>query len=447
MNFIEVARKFIELDTTPSNGTLELATHAAELCRAAGFFVDLQVENLNGVDQANVIVRPVAAQPPDELLLQTHLDTCDPGNYASWTRTGANPYNATIYQNTLYGLGAANAKLDFLCKLRAAIELGPRPWKKPWVLVGTFGEELGMHGAIKLIRKKKISAKMALVGEPTDMALIHAGKGFAGVEIEIPFSQEEKDFRAKHDLGDGMTTQSRIFVGKASHSTSPEAGDSAILKMLDYLAKLPQGLAIMEIEGGISFNTIPAHAVLEIDMVGGLRETICEKIKRIMRSIADVQAKFRDYHDPEFDPPEPTLNVGLFRTHEEYVKLSGCVRLPPSVSHEIYEHWMQALRQTCQSVGAVFRVTDYKQPFRTPVDEPLLRICQEELAKLGRQSHCGAQSVANEANVFSRFGIACVVMGPGRGVGNSHAPNEHVKIEDLDQATAFYKSVIERICL
>lgn len=448
MDFVETARRFIEIDSTPDNGTSEIARYAAELCRSAGLHVEIQSETHNGLDQGNVIARPIGFRPDRELLLQTHLDTSDPGAYALWTKTGANPFNASIYQDTIYGLGSASAKLDFLCKLKAATEVAnSRPWRLPYVLVGTFGEELGMPGAIKLIRKKKISASMALVGEPTSLRLVGAGKGFAGVEIEIPFSQEEKDFRIRHDNGDGSTSQSRVFLGRAAHSSVPHMGESAIAKMLAYLAKLPEGLAVMEIEGGVSLNVVPAHAVLEIDMVGELSESIAYKISKISQSIKWVEEKFRSYSDPEFDPPEPSLNIGMIRTFEDFVKISGCCRLTPSVSDSIYEEWMAVLRRDCEAVGAVFRVTDYKQPFRINPREEISSICQQELTKLGRPAQALGQSVATEANVFSRFGISSVVIGPGQGVGNSHAPNEHVKIEDLYEAVRFYKAVMERVCL
>jgi succinyl-diaminopimelate desuccinylase len=459
LEFIEACRKFIELDSTPVNGTHELAQFAGELCVQAGLHVEIQNETHNGVEQANVIARPMPGRPDHELLLQTHLDTSESGGYALWTKTGANPFNASIYQDaiggdTIYGLGAASAKLDFLCKLEACKQLmaqtgaaGRSPWRMPFVLVGTFGEELGMAGAIKLIRKKKIAAKMALIGEPTDLELVHAAKGIAAVEIDIPFSAEEKEFRAQHDLGDGTTTQSRVFIGKAASSSVPQLGESAILKLLDYLTKLPEGLAVMEIEGGASFNTVPAHAVLEIDMVGGLRDTIGRKITRIMQAINEVERRFEGFSDSQFDPPGPTLNIGLIRTYEDYVKATGCCRLPPSVSNEVYEEWMEVLRRACESVGAVFRITDYKQPFRTSPDAKILIACREEAAKLGLSAEIGATSVSNEANVFNRFGIECVIFGPGKGVGNSHAPNEHVKINQLHEAIRFYKGVMERVCL
>jgi acetylornithine deacetylase/succinyl-diaminopimelate desuccinylase-like protein len=454
LDFIEACRKFIEFDTTPAGGTAEIARYAADLCRAAGLNVEIQEETVGGIEQANIIARPSAAAPESELLMQTHLDTSDAGAFALWTKTGANPYNASIYSEsvvgeTIYGLGAASAKLDFLCKLRAISNVLARNpiWRIPPVLVATFGEETGMQGAVKLIRKKKIAATMAVVGEPTSLQLVGAGKGFAAVEIEIPFSEGEKEYRAQHDLSDGSTTQSRIFTGKSANSSNPEVGESAILKMLEYLTRLPEGLIIMEMEGGQSFNTIPGQAVLEIDVVAGLRDTISTKIARILKTVSSVETKFRDYPDPAFEPPQPTLNIGSVRTYEESVLFAGCCRLPPSVSHEVYEKWMDDLRVVCKENGAVFRITDYKQPFRTPSDHRLVKECQAVLREQGLPDVYGTQSVTNEANVFNRFGIACVVIGPGQGVGNSHAPNEYVTISQLNAASAFYEGVLERICL
>ncbi len=448
MDFIEKCRAFIEIDSTPSVGTIEIAQFAAGLCEAAGLHVELQKENLNGLAQANVIARPSALMPDQEFLLQTHLDTVDPGNYALWSKTGFNPFSPAIYLDAIYGLGAADVKLDFICKLEALGSFSSvKSWKLPPVLVGTFGEELGMAGAIKLISKKKVSAKMALVGEPTELRLANAGKGFGVVEIEIPFSNEERDFRERHNSQEGTSTQSKMFVGRAAHSSVPELGDSAILKMLDYLSKLPDGLVVMEIDGGVNFNTVPASAVLEIAMVGGLENTICTKIKTLLRSLTELEKDFLKYPDEKFAPPYPTLNIGMARTFIDHVKFSGCFRMPTTVNNEIYERWMNRLRSDCQSVGASFRVTEYKQPFQTSLESPLVKICQQQSLKQGLSLDCGALSVTNEASVFRRFGIDCVAIGPGQGVGNSHTPEEHVTIQQLDSAVEFYKGVIERVCL
>ena len=451
MDLVEACRKFIAIDSTPHGGSLEIAQFAAELCRAAGLHTEVELETQNGLEQANVIARPVgsngATPPRSELLLQTHLDTVDPGPYALWTRTGSNPFNASLYQDAIYGLGAAEAKLDFLCKLKAVEALGARKWRQPFVLAGTFGEELGMAGAVKLIRKKKIAAKMALVGEPTELKLISAAKGLVGVQIEIPFSEEELEYRRAHDAGESTSTQSRMFMGRAAHSSAPHLGESAIAKMLDYLTKLPSGIVVMEMEGGTSFNTVPANAVLEIDMVGGVRDSVGAKISRVMKAIVEVEADFARYPAEGFEPSIPTLNIGLIRTRNDHVVILGCARMPPSVEEAVSDRWMDALGRACAEAGAKFHLTEMKRPFRTSGDSEIVQACRHVLSGKGLDAGCYSLSSTNEANVFSRFGVECVVIGPGRGVGNSHAPNEHVKISELEGAISFYKGVIERLCL
>jgi succinyl-diaminopimelate desuccinylase len=221
--------------------------------------------------------------------------------------------------------------------------------------------------------------------------------------------------------------------------------------MLEALDRLPVGLATMEIEGGVNFNTVPSQAVLEIDMVsfGGeaVRNLRSQKLVRIRAAIKKVEAEFRKFPDPQFMPQEPTLNVGMIRTFDDFVKISGCVRLPPTVSQSDYESWMQLLRDACAVEGAVFRIGDYKQPFRTQPKSKLIDTARAVLAEMGLDAAPAAQAVANEANVFAKFGLDCAVCGPGQGVGNSHTPNEYVRITELEQATTFYRRMIDAMCL
>lgn len=466
MEFVDACRKIIGIDSSPSAGTSAVADFASELARKMGLEVELQQESWNGLDQANVIIRPGSDLMPKsfegEFMLETHLDTPDPGAYALWAKTDSNPFGASIYPSAegdvIYGLGTADVKLDFLCKLYAfrdsceAMKRKGKMWRLPPVLVGTFGEELGMPGAVRLIRKKKVRPKAVLIGEPTGLRPVVAGKGFASVEIEVPFSKEELKFREEHAMGESVLSQSRLFSGRAAHSSAPQHGESAIEKMLDALERLPSGIALLEVEGGVNFNTVASQAVLEIDSVSGLsteeaKHLMAQKLIRIRAAVKLVQDQFRKFPDPEFVPAEPTLNIGMVRTYEDHVKLSGCVRLPPTVSQSAYESWMQLLRDACSLEGAVFRIGDYKAPFRVSGESEFVRICESVLSEMGINAPRATQAVANEANVFAKFGLDCLVWGPGQGVGNSHTPNECVKISDLTLATDFYRRVIERMCV
>lgn len=448
MDFVESCRKFIALDSSPTRGNKELATWAAELSRSRGLTVEIQDEILGDREQSNIIARPVSERPSLEFLLQTHLDTSDPGPFGFWTETGHNPFDAHIIENKIYGLGTADVKLDFLCKLEA-ISSFPKStkWKLPPVLVGTYGEELGMTGALKLIRKNKISAKMALVGEASDLQLITAGKGMVHVEVRIPYSEEERNYRFEHNLRESTSTQSRIFNGKSAHSSTPQLGESAVRKMLDYLMQLPDGIVVMEMDGGVNFNTVPANAFLELDLVSGINDPMAQKVRTIFKAIKNLELDFQNYKDEEFNPSHPTLNIGLIRTEEDHVLISGSCRIPPIVTNEIYEKWMKDLDSVCQSVGAHFRVADYKRPYRTENDSMLVRGCLSEMEKLGLNPKCITQPSTNEASLWSRIGIECVSFGAGKREGNIHTPKEHVDIDDLKKSIQFYKKVIERFCI
>ena len=448
MNFIEACRQLIAIDSTPTHGNKELAKWVAAFCRQKGLHVEEQEEIVGDLVQVNVIARFNEDRPEKEFLLQTHLDTVDPGPFPMWTETGANPFDAHIIDGKIYGLGAADVKLDFLCKLEAMASFGKnRAWRLPPVLVGTFGEESGMQGALKLIRKNKVSAKMALIGEPSDLKIINAAKGFASVEIRVPFTEEEKAYREEHNLRESTSTQSKLFRGKAAHSSTPHLGESAIIKMLEYLMMLPDNVNVMEVDGGINFNTVPSHAFLEIDMVSMIQNPISRKIANIYRAVKALELEFLDYKDNDFYPSTPTLNIGLIRTNEDDIQISGTCRIPPVITHEIYEGWMGRLREVCESNGGSFSVNDYKKPFRTEVNSMLVKGCLDEMRAMGLSDQPISQASTNEASIFSRIGVECVCFGPGKREGNVHTPQEHVALADLEKATQFYKRVIERFCL
>lgn len=447
MSFIECCRQLIALDTSPSGDCRSSVDYLAQLGKELGFQPEVQVESLNGQEQANVILRPLAKSASDYLMLQTHLDTVDPGVYSLWTKTGANPFNASIYEKNIFGLGVADTKLDFLCKMFATKDLCGEKLKQPFVLVGTYGAQQAMTGAIRLVRKKKVKVRYALVGEPTELGLMSAGKGLAVVEVKIPFSEQERDYRLRHDTSESSSSQSKIFSGKAAHSTVPHLGENAITKMFEFLEQLPRGIAVMELDGGLNYNSVPGSAYLEFDLVGGLTESVVQKLTSIWGEVRALEQDFLRYHDEEFAYSYSSLNIGTIRTSTEGIVATGSCRLLPSVNEEIYQNWMNRLSLICRSVGGEFSVIDYKPAFSAPVDSEFVSLCREVLVDQGLTGDLGKLSASTEASVFQRLGIECLVFGPGRSIGNSHAPNEVVALNDLEMATHFYRGVVERICL
>lgn len=443
MEFLEAAKKIISIDSSPSQGNAEVVSFLKTLAQQFGFGVNVTEEVFGGVTQANIAIQP--NNKKQKLLLQTHLDTVDPGSFALWTKTGNNPYQASIRGEKIYGLGAADSKLDFLCKLYAMKRTNWDQLSGNATLLGTFGEEGGMRGAIKAVRERLVASSPALIGEPTDLHVIYAGKGIAQIEIIIPFSSRQIDEWGDDSLSG--STQSKIFQGRAAHSSSPELGENAIEKMLEYLEKLPEEIDLVSVDGGVGFNTIPTQASLEFDLNAQVPDLKPKQLREIYRTIKNLETEFKKFPDTEFDPPVPTINIGLMRTFHDHIQISGAVRWSSHIEEEKYLQWMSELGATCQAQKAVFRILDVKKPFRTAKEGDFAQLCLRAANAIEPTASLKTHPVTNEANVFSKFGFECVVFGPGQRQNNTHTPEEHVVLEDLQRAEDFYHAVIQQVCL
>ena len=463
-NFIEVCRQFIQIDSSPRNGTAELVEYISKLCQDLGLYVDIQKETHEGMAQANIIIRlnknnTENSTEPKEFLLQTHLDTIEPGSYSAWQETGANPFNSTIIQNKIYGLGSVDSKLDFVCKLNAFLRLkedlikndgikneGIKNFKLTPVLAGTFGQELGMLGVTKLLRKKKISPSKVLVGDPSNLTLCCGSKGIAMVEIRIPFSEEEINYRRDHNTLESTSSRSKLFSGRAAHSSDPGKGENAIDKMFSYLEKMPESLVIIEMDGGVNFQTIAASAFLDVDVVAEFQNNIAGRLLNVYRHLNKLKKDFDLFPDPRFSPKTTTLNIGTIRTYEDHILICGVCRLTPSVSHEVYEGWMNSVSDVCKKAGGTFRIKQYEKPFSAPSTTDFAKLCLEEMSLLDIKPEISYRASCSEASVFQKMNIDCLSFGPGVEPGNSHSSSEHIELNDLNKASDFYYHILRKLC-
>ena len=446
MDFIEACKKIISIDSSPTNGTGEVSLFIKELGEKLGFTVHVEEETQRGINEANVICFIGPKTSHVHLMLQTHLDTVDPGSFALWEKNGRNPFQATIHDSKIYGLGVADTKLDFLCKLYAAKEFIGKDPKRSFAVVGTYGEEYNMNGAIRLIRHKTLKADRVLVSEPTNFDLVTTGKGLANIEVTIPFSEEEMLAKIEHDNGEGQSTQCKMFKGRAAHSSQPLQGENAIEKLFDYLGQLPDQLLLLEIDGGTNYNTIPVQSLVEFDLVSLEQETVNQKLLKIYKKIDGMKKDFNKVLDLKFDPPMTTLNIGMVRTYTDHLKIMGCVRWPTLVKESVYMEWMDELKVFCDSVGAVFRVRDHKKPFEVDQSTEFVRLCKVAVQQEVQGVKLSTQPVTNEANVFNKLGLEALAFGPGQREGNSQTSSESIPIDNLHKAIKIYRNIVESIC-
>jgi acetylornithine deacetylase/succinyl-diaminopimelate desuccinylase-like protein len=173
------AERFIATPSESRLGNAAIADVAHELLLELGLGAELETVHAGGVQHHLVSSEAGAAAGGDGLLLVTHLDTVPPGDPSAWTATGGDPFRPTGGGDRLYGLGSADAKVDFVCKAHA-LAAERAGLARPVRLVGTFGEEIGMLGARWLVESGlTLGFARALVGEPSELAVVHAHKGYA----------------------------------------------------------------------------------------------------------------------------------------------------------------------------------------------------------------------------------------------------------------------------
>ncbi len=275
-------------------------------------------------------------------MLNTHLDTVPPGAPELWTACGGDPFAARVDGDHVYGLGAADTKLDFVAKVFALTAIGtPR---RDVHLVGSFGEEHGLTGAKEIVEAAILPAgAMAFVGEPSRLEVITAHKGLMVFELKLDFTPLRID--------EPMQARRMTFAGKAAHSSTPALGVNAIEIALQAMAINPK-LNLAAISGGTAVNVVPARcdvvvatdAALDVPIGGAIEAAnldrrIAEIIPlEVITMMTRFIAALRRYADsgggdePGYAAPTLTCNPGVIRSASGSMTLEFELRPPPGLA-------------------------------------------------------------------------------------------------------------------
>lgn len=191
-------------------------------------------------------------------------------------------------------------------------------------------------------------------------------------------------------------------IGRAAHSSTPERGVNAIrqagrlverLSRLDLLARHPllgrPSLVVSMIHGGVRSNVVPPECTIQFDR----RVLPGEKRAGIAREIAAVIDELRRAH-PDF---------------RARVSYGGFAR-----------------------------------PSEIPAGSEVVRLAEEALRAVGRRPRPIALSGTTDARfLIRRARIPALILGPGD-LAQAHAANEHVRIDELEEAARVYAHMVQR---
>jgi len=372
----------------------------------------------NGVPFFNVVAHNGSLHDKRLLVLHTHLDTVAPGPKAAWTKTGNQPFRLTADGDRRYGLGAADVKLDFLCKLWAVMQSENLP---PLALVGTYGEERGLVGARKLLETSWFRPKFAMVGEPSLLEIIYAHKGHLVVQVSLP--------RPKA-AGRGKPFSQK---GKAAHSSTPDLGKNAIEAGL--LRIVGEGLGVTKLTGGVGPNTIPAE--FSAETVGANSATV--NLGAFLIGILSLRKELGAKQDARFNPSRPTVSVNQVTTREKDFLFTFDVRLLPSTNVAKVK---ASIAKFVKASGMKLESMEHDPGLDGGKGDELIRRAQRALTSIGVKPQVKTKASCTEAALYNEKGAQAFVFGPGRSIGNVHKPNEYNQISQLKRATQFYHAMV-----
>ena len=455
---LEWCRRLIGCRSVTSEGTRQIADLcASELLAPAGITARLIPSPHEGAEQVNLLAaicgRDSSLRP---LVLNTHLDTVPPGALELWTACAGDPFSARIDRDRIYGLGAADTKLDFAAKVFALKSVGvPR---RNVHLVGSFGEEHGLVGAREIAETGILPAgALAFVGEASHLEVITTHKGLMAFDLEVRFTPQRAD--------SAIRTRRMVFDGKAAHSSTPALGVNAIARAL--AAGTNPALKVASISGGTAINVVPARCEMVVATEGfvdaasagiarithaelsPVKEFIpAEALAATARFITMLGEFTERASTVESDYASPTLtcNPGTIRSEDDVLKLGFEMRPPPGLALDTVRQGLGQVIDELAMMHPNLRVgltpRRANPGFRVGAASETVELAMGALAEAGLPLNTGVKAGCTEAGIYASAGLEPVVFGPGPPTGVIHTPNEYNFLSDVDGAMRFYRALL-----
>src|ERR1043165_9853648 len=222
----------VRIDSVSARSNAEIIKYLEERCATLGLITRRYpyVDEV-GVEKINLVALSADVDEV-ELALVGHTDTVpyDP----HW----AEATNLTERDGKLYGRGSCDTK-GFIAAALTAVE--DTKLTKPLALIFTADEEIGLRGAKQLAHIKPLRVRYSIVGEPTSLKPIRAGKGYSLAEV--------------------------IVKGREAHSAYPALGASAIFRAARLINHLERIAAQLKSDQHDAFD--PPFTTLNVGVIRG----------------------------------------------------------------------------------------------------------------------------------------------------------------------------------
>ncbi|HEX5703656.1 MAG TPA: acetylornithine deacetylase [Pyrinomonadaceae bacterium] len=246
MTVEQTLAELVAIDSVSARSNAEIVLYLQKRCEALGFKIqrfphvdEHGIEKINLVAQTSLCDSQIAGSQTEvcapELALVGHTDT------VPYDQNWKEALTLTERESKLFGRGACDTKAFIAAALTAVESIDIAKLRKPLALVFTADEEIGCLGAKRLADAKPFTARHAIVGEPTSLQPMRAGKGYCLAHVTVH--------------------------GREAHSAYPQIGASAIFRAAKLIEKIEAIAEDVKSDAHTGFD--PPYTTLNIGLING----------------------------------------------------------------------------------------------------------------------------------------------------------------------------------
>lgn len=185
MKALDFAQQLVAFDSVSRKSNLEVSDYVSNELQRLQFDVErLEYTDEHGVRKANLVAKRGAGEGGIAYFAHTDVVPAD-----DWSVEFCGPFSPTVKEERLWGRGSCDMKGSLACAMAAAASIDPHKQIAPLYIVCTADEEIGMAGARHVNQFSKLFNEMVdqktvgIIGEPTELRVVHAHKGACRIEI------------------------------------------------------------------------------------------------------------------------------------------------------------------------------------------------------------------------------------------------------------------------
>lgn len=335
----------------------------------------------------------------DGVAVLCHVDVVPEGDLSKWS---VPPYRATEKDGYLYGRGVVDDKGSLavcLYALKSLKDEGFIPSKKIKLILGC-DEESGW-GCIERYNKVAVMPDVGFSPDG-DFPVIYAEKGIYPVKFTFDLDSRVEDINGGERINVVCDKASVVFEGKtysftgiSAHGSTPELGDNAIKKTLEFLVSKK------------AFNEQDFERLFS---------------GRLFSEIKDESGNL-------------TFSPNMIARVGNKVEISVDIRYP-------VHYKLSKLDTILKKIGK-YEVLDHKEPLYVSKESELIKTLNSVYEK-----HTGKVAVSQTTGggTYARALKHGVAFGPVfDGGAVCHVPDEKIKIADLEKCFYIYKDAIKEL--